>query len=50
MQDSVRKAKVRQDATFATTADTLAFKPPIEHLYRYMRDSSWVVPLRTSEL
>jgi len=31
------------------TADTLVFKPPIEHLYRYMRDASWVVPLRTSE-
>ena len=31
------------------TADALIFKPPIGHLYRYMRDASWVVPLQTSE-
>jgi hypothetical protein len=27
------------------TADTMRFKPPVEHLYRYVRDSGWVVPL-----
>jgi hypothetical protein len=31
------------------TADTIRFKPPIEHLYRYVRDAGWVLPLRTSE-
>jgi hypothetical protein len=27
------------------TADTIRFKPPIDHLYRYMREAQWVVPL-----
>ncbi|MGB7157508.1 MAG: hypothetical protein WBD40_05545 [Tepidisphaeraceae bacterium] len=30
------------------TADAISFKPPVEHLYRYMRDAQWVVPLRTT--
>jgi hypothetical protein len=27
------------------TADTIRFKPPIDHLYRYVREAQWVVPL-----
>ncbi len=27
------------------TADTLHFKPPVEHLYRYIREAHWIVPL-----
>jgi hypothetical protein len=27
------------------TADTIRFKPPGEYLYRYVRESQWVVPL-----
>ena len=27
------------------TADTIRFKPPIDHLYRYVREARWVVPL-----
>jgi hypothetical protein len=29
------------------TADTLRFKPPVEHLYRYLREAQWIVPLVT---
>jgi hypothetical protein len=31
------------------TADTMRFKPPVEQLYRYVRDSGWVVPLTPGE-
>jgi hypothetical protein len=27
------------------TADNIRFKPPVEHLYRYVRDAGWIVPL-----
>lgn len=27
------------------TADSIRFKPPVEHLYRYVRDAGWFVPL-----
>lgn len=28
------------------TADTIRFNPPIDHLYRYIREAQWIVPLR----
>ena len=30
-------------------ADTMHFKPPVEHLYNYVRASEWVVPLQPRE-
>jgi hypothetical protein len=27
------------------TADNMHFHPPVEHLYQYVRDAGWIVPL-----
>ena len=34
--------------TDPVTADTIHFKPPVEHLFRYIREAQWIVPLAIS--
>ena len=34
-----------ETASDPVSADTMRFKPPVEHLYHYVRESQWVVPL-----